>query len=87
MKYFCSILRKFAGLSQDSKGSIDSILLSCAGIAADGIAVYWGNGASGTTLGSLIGGAPRAQPGNDPQTSISAIRILASFLNLSAELR
>jgi hypothetical protein len=27
-----------------------------AGIAADGITVYWGNGASGTTLGSLISG-------------------------------
>jgi hypothetical protein len=28
-----------------------------AGIAADGINVYWGNGASGTTLGSLITGS------------------------------
>jgi glucose/arabinose dehydrogenase len=27
-----------------------------AGIAADGITVYWGNGASGTTLGALIAG-------------------------------
>merc|ERR1719174_936076 len=27
-----------------------------AGIAADGINVYWGNGASGTTLGALIAG-------------------------------
>merc|ERR1719506_63069 len=34
-----------------------------AGIAADGIAVYWGNGASGTTLGSLIGGQRQPSEG------------------------